>query len=98
MNRQNNMQQNHHHSPEAKKRQLNRISRVIGHLQHVKFMIEEDYDCNDIIIQLSATKSAITGLGKNIINEHIEHCIYHAIEDGDTQAIDDFKEAISKFY
>ena len=31
----------HHHSPEEKKRQLNRLSRVIGHLQYVKRMIEE---------------------------------------------------------
>ena len=28
----------HHHSPEEKKKQLNRISRAIGHLQHVKGM------------------------------------------------------------
>lgn len=30
----------HYHSPEAKKKQLNRISKAIGHLQHVKTMIE----------------------------------------------------------
>ena len=29
----------HVHSPEEKKRRLNRISRIIGHLQHVKRMI-----------------------------------------------------------
>ena len=31
----------HYHSPEAKKKQLNRISKAIGHLQHVKTMIEK---------------------------------------------------------
>jgi len=87
----------HHHSPEEKKRQLNRISRVIGHLQHVKRMIEEDEDCADVLVQLSATRSAITGLGKEIINEHISHCITHAIEDGDTAAIEEFQKAIEKF-
>ena len=35
----------HYHSPEAKKKQLNRISKAIGHLQHVKTMIENDDDC-----------------------------------------------------
>lgn len=87
----------HHHSPEEKKRQLNRLSRIIGHLEHVKLMIENDGDCADILIQLSAVRSAITGLGKQIINEHITHCIAHAIEDGDTEAVDDFKKAIEKF-
>ena len=86
----------HHHSPEEKKRQLNRLSRVIGHLQHVKRMIEEDQDCADVLMQLSATRSALTGLGKEIINEHITHCITHAVQDGDMQAIEEFQKAIEK--
>ena len=88
----------HYHSPAEKKRQLNRLNRVIGHLQHVKKMIEADEDCADVLTQLSATRSAITGLGKEIMNEHISHCIYHAVEDGDTEAIEEFKKAIEKFF
>lgn len=87
----------HHHSAEEKKRQLNRISRIIGHLQYVKRMIEEDEDCADVLMQLSASRSALSGLGKEIINEHISHCITHAIEDGDTEALEEFKKAIEKF-
>lgn len=87
----------HHHSEAEKKRQLNRISRIIGHLQYVKRMIEEDEDCADVLMQLSASRSALSGLGKEIINEHISHCITHAVEDGDTEAIEEFKKAIEKF-
>ena len=87
----------HHHSEAEKKRQLNRISRIIGHLQYVKRMIEEDEDCADVLMQLSASRSALSGLGKEIINEHISHCITHAVEDGDTNAIEEFKKAIEKF-
>ena len=88
----------HHHSEAEKKRQLNRISRIIGHLQYVKRMIEEDEDCADVLMQLSASRSALSGLGKEIINEHISHCITHAVEDGDTEAIEEFKKAIEKFF
>ena len=88
----------HYHAPEEKKRQLNRISRVIGHLQHVKKMIEADEDCADVLTQLSATRSAITGLGKEIMNEHIRHCISHALEEGDTAAVEEFQKAIEKFF
>ena len=88
----------HFHSPEEKKRQLNRLSRVIGHLQHVKKMIEADEDCADVLNQLSATRSAITGLGKEIMNEHVRHCISHAIEDGDMEAVEEFQKAIEKFF
>lgn len=87
----------HFHSPAEKKRQLARIARIIGHLEHVRKMIEADEDCAEVLIQLSAVRSAIGGLGKEIINEHISHCIYHAIEDGDTKAVEDFKSAIEKF-
>lgn len=87
----------HFHSPEQKKKQINRISRIIGHLEHIKKMIEKDEDCAGVLVQLSAVKSALNGLGKEIINEHIEHCLYHAVEDNDTTAVNEFKDAVSKF-
>ena len=87
----------HFHSPQEKQRELNRLSRVIGHLQYVKKMIENDEDCAAVLMQISAARSALNGLGKEIINEHITHCITPAVEDGDTEAIDDFKKAIQKY-
>ena len=87
----------HFHDPQEKKRQLNRLSRVIGHLQYVKRMIENDEDCSSVLMQISASKSALNGLGKEIINEHLTHCIAHAIEDGDTRAVEEFQIAIEKF-
>lgn len=87
----------HYHDPSVKKKQINRLSRTIGHLEKVKRMIENDEDCGEVLIQLAACKGAINSLGKEIMNEHMEHCIIHAIEDGDTKALDSFKEAIKKF-
>lgn len=87
----------HYHSPEVRKKELARISKAIGHLQHVKLMIENDEDCADVLIQLSAVRSALNNLGKEIINEHVEHCISHAIEEGDTESLEEFKIAIKKF-
>lgn len=87
----------HHHSQAEKKRQLNRISRIIGHLQYVKRLIEEDADCSEVLMQLSASKSATNGLAKEIISEHMTHCVTHAIEDGDTTALEEFQKAIERF-
>ena len=86
------------HDPQEKKRQLNRLSRIIGHLNYVKRMIENDEDCSDVLMQIAATKSALNGLGKQIINEHLTHCIIHAIEEGDTEAIDEFQKVIQKYF
>ena len=87
----------HHHDPAEKKRQLNRLAKAIGHLQHVRAMIERDEDCADVLMQLSAVNSALKNLGKEIINEHMTHCITHAIADGDLELVEEFQKAVQKF-
>ena len=87
----------HVHDPQEKKRQIARISRMIGHLEYIKKMIEADEDCSQVLIQLSAVRSAMNGLGREIINEHLSHCIHHAIEDGDTEAVEEFEKAIQRY-
>lgn len=87
----------HVHDPKEKRRQINRLSRVIGHLEYVKKMIENDEDCSAVLMQISASRSALNGLGKEIINGHISHCIAHALEEGDMEAVEEFKRAIQKY-
>lgn len=87
----------HVHDPKEKKRQLARLSRVIGHLEYVRRMLQADEDCSDVLIQISASKSALNGLGKQIITEHIAHCVTHAVEEGDTAALEEFRKAIDKY-
>lgn len=87
----------HHHSEEHKREVSNRLARAIGHLQKVKQMVEDDEDCSDVLIQLAAVKSAINNTGKVILKDHMEHCIVHAVEDGDTEMIDELNAAIDNF-
>ena len=87
----------HYHSPEERKKQINRLAKAIGHLQHVKSLIENDEDCSQVLMQLAAVESALHNLGKEIINEHMTHCITHAIENGDTQSIEEFQKVIKKY-
>jgi len=87
----------HVHDPKEKRRQINRLSRVIGHLEYIKRMIENDEDCAAVLMQIAATRSALNGLGKEIINEHISHCIAHAVEEGNAEAIEEFQQAIRKY-
>lgn len=87
----------HHHSDEHRREVSNRLARAIGHLQKVKQMVEDDENCSDVLIQLAAVKSAINNTGKVILKDHMEHCIVHAVEDGDTEMIDELNAAIDKF-
>lgn len=87
----------HVHDPAEKRRQINRLARIIGHLEYVKRMLNNDEDCSAVLMQIAASRSALNGLGKEIINDHISHCIAHALEDGDTSAIEEFQKAIQKY-
>ncbi len=87
----------HHHSAEHRREVSNRLAKAIGHLQKVKQMVENDEDCSDVLIQLAAVKSAVNNTGKVILKDHMEHCIVHAVEDGDVKMIEELNDAIDKF-
>ena len=68
-----------------------------GHHQSIKRMVEDGRDCSEVLIQLSAVKSAINNTGKIILQDHIEHCIVDAVEHGDKDAIKELERAIDRF-
>ncbi len=84
------------HTHENTKAVLNRMSRAIGHMNAVKKMIEEGRDCSEVLIQLSAIRSEITGVSNVILKDHIDHCIVDAVRENDENAIEDLKGAIDK--
>ena len=84
------------HTHEHTKAVLNRMSRAIGHMNAVKKMIEDGRDCSDVLIQLLAIKSEITGVSKVILKDHIDHCIVDAVKENDEDAIENLKGAIDK--
>lgn len=85
----------HHH--EDTKLVVNRLSRAIGHLESVKQMVLDNRDCSEVLIQLAAVKAAINSTGKVILKDHINHCVYHAIQNNDKKLLDDLNDAIEKF-
>lgn len=87
----------HAHVHENQKAVLNRLSRAIGHLEKVKRMVEEGYDCSEVLVQLAAVRSALDNTGKVILKDHMRHCMVDAVAAGDKAAIDDLCQAIDKF-
>ncbi len=88
---------NHNHNHKHTKEVSNRLARAIGHLQKVRQMVDSGEDCSQVLIQLAAVKSAINNTGKLILKDHLEHCIVHALEDGDEEMLNELNNAIDKF-
>lgn len=84
----------HSHTHTHTKAVLNRMSRAIGHLTAVRGMVEDGRDCAEVLIQLSAVRSAINGVCEIILKDHIEHCIVDAINDGDMSTLEALDRAI----
>ena len=56
-------QHGHGHTHQNTKAVLNRLSRAIGHLESIRRMVEDGRDCTEVLIQLSAVKSALNNTG-----------------------------------
>ena len=87
----------HAHTHQNTKAVVNRLAKAIGHLNKVKQMVEDGEDCSEVLIQLSAVRSALNNTGKLILKDHIEHCLVDAIESGDHEAIEELNAAIDQF-
>ena len=70
----------HTHQHKDTKKVIDRMSRAIGHMESIKKMVEEGRDCSEILIQLSAVRSAINNVGKIILQDHINNCVVDAAE------------------
>ncbi len=87
----------HTHSHEETKAVLNRMAKIIGHMQSVKRMVEDGRDCSEVLVQLAAVQSATRSVSKLILKDHMEHCIVDAVKEEDYEALEDLKNAIDKF-
>mgnify|MGYP004421280129 FL=1 len=57
-----------------------RLKKIIGQVQAIERMIDEDVPCEDILAQINAAKSALNSCGKVVLEGHIKHCVRDGIE------------------
>ncbi len=82
---------------DAKKKIINRMKRMIGQLNGIMKMIEEDRYCDDVLIQLSAVDKSIKSLANSILDEHLHSCVLENIKNGDEKALDEIIDLFKRF-
>ena len=60
-----------------------RLNRIEGQVRGLAKMVDEDRYCIDIVTQISAVRSALRRVEEEILNDHVAHCVEHAIHSGD---------------
>src|SRR5256884_8240175 len=75
---------------EHKKSIVTRLHRVEGQVRGIERMVEDDRYCIDILTQIGAVSTALESLAFEILDDHVTHCVTHAIASGNK------KEAATK--
>ncbi len=60
----------------------NRLSRIEGHVRGIKRMLAEHASCEDLLIQLSAVRSALNQATVRLLENHMETCVADCVRAG----------------
>lgn len=75
-----------------------RLKKVIGQVQAINRMVDEDVPCEDILSQINAAKSALHRCGQVVLEGHLKHCVREGIEHGDAdKTIENFAKSVERF-
>ena len=75
-----------------------RINRIIGQLKGIDKMVDEDAQCDDILIQVNATKAALHKVGQALLEIHLAQCVRaHANDEEAEAAIAEYSKAVEFF-
>ncbi|MCM2369966.1 metal-sensitive transcriptional regulator [Aporhodopirellula aestuarii] len=85
-------------SDDEKKKLNNRLRRVIGQVEAVGRMIDNEEYCVDILMQLSAATGALSKVGQIVLEQHIQSCVSEAIQSGDPQQRSEKIEELMKVF
>lgn len=57
---------------------LRRIGKIVGQLQGVGRMVEDNRECPEILNTISAVHAALRSLEAKLLEDHVRHCVYEA--------------------
>lgn len=80
---------------------IRRLKRIEGQVKGIQNMVDEDRYCVDILVQISAIRSAINKVGTIILENHIKGCVSDSLQHGDDEitenTINELMSTINKF-
>lgn len=70
-----------------------RLRRIEGQVRGLQRMVDDDVYCIDVLTQISAATKALQAVALELLEDHLGHCVSHAIAAGGPDADDKIKEA-----
>lgn len=83
-------------SEQARHQLQNRLNRMIGQLNGIQKMLDDNRYCGDILTQIAAVENALQSFGYLILQDHMETCVVEEIQNGNIQVVDEVVDLIKK--
>ncbi len=83
--------------PDIKTRNRNRLRRIEGQVRGLQRMVEDDRYCADILVQISSVEEALRAVARELLRNHLRHCVRDAVEKGPDQAERAYEELVQLF-
>lgn len=84
--------------PEIKGRNQKRLRRIEGQARGLQRMVDEDRYCPEILVQIASVHEALRGVGRELMRNHLRHCVSHAVRAGKDEAEATFDELLELLY
>lgn len=81
---------------EERKKIINRLRTIKGHIAGIEKMIEDDKSCDEVLVQVAAIRSSVNKVGLAILENNAESCIFSHSEDGKVTQ-EDVRKVIQSF-
>ena len=74
---------------EEKKKLVTRLSKIEGQIRGIKNMVDADAYCTDLLVQVSAVRSALESLSLEVLKNHINGCVKRDLKEGKNEVVDE---------
>lgn len=65
---------------------LARLRRIEGQVRGIAQMVEDDRYCIDVLTQVSAATKGLQRVAVGMFDDHLRHCVAHAVAEGGEEA------------
>ncbi len=83
-------------SDKEKQRINTRINMLVGQVKGIAGMVEDNRNCDDILIQISAIINSLKGLGNKILKDHLAVQLEKDLKENKLETIDELISLIGR--
>ncbi|MFM7686918.1 MAG: metal-sensitive transcriptional regulator [Actinomycetota bacterium] len=70
------------HGDSDKAQLLARLRRIEGQVRGLQRLVQDDTYCIDVLTQVAAVTKALQGVGLQLLDDHLQHCVAGAATNG----------------